>query len=94
VERILADLGVTSPELLRHGAGIDRASYQLILAAVSDPGNQPGSPSAEGFSRSAGAAELVNSMLASGDPRAAALLPPAPARPAAQRESPQLEAGL
>jgi len=37
VERALRGLGVTSPELLRRGAEIDRASEQLILEAVLPP---------------------------------------------------------
>jgi hypothetical protein len=78
VERVLHDLGVTSPEALQRAAAIDRAADELILEAAQAAGPRPASLEGAGLSRSAATAELVNRLLASGDPRAAALLPPSP----------------
>ena len=74
VERTLRDLGITNPELLQRGAVIDRAGERLIIDAAVGLGPRRIRPSATALSRSAGTATLVNHALASGDPRAAALL--------------------
>ena len=82
VERILQDLGVTSTDVLHHAAVIDQAGEQLILDAAQ--ATEPRHPAfgTASLSRSAGTAEIINHMLASGDPRAAAFLHPAPPRAA------------
>jgi hypothetical protein len=104
VERILQDLGVTSTDVLHHAAVIDQAGEQLILdaAQATDPGH-PAVGTAS-LSRSVGTAEIINHLLASGNPRAEVLLrplPPARHQSASQRrqqdhltarESPELEA--
>ena len=79
VERILQDLGVTSTDVLHHAAVIDQAGEQLILdaAQATDP-RQPAFGTAS-LSRSVGTAEIINHLLASGNPRAEVLLlPPLP----------------
>ena len=79
VERILHDLGVTSPAMLERASAIDQLGEQLILDAtqVTDP-QQSGLQGID-LSRSGGSAELINHMLASGNPCAAAILrPPSP----------------
>ncbi len=78
VERILRDLGVTSPDVLHRAAAIDQASEQLILNGAHDTGPRNASTEAIGISRSAGTAELINRILASGNPHAAATLRPPP----------------
>ena len=88
VERTLYDLGVTSPELLQRGTAIDRAGERLIIDAAAGLGPQRVRPSATTLSRSAGTATLVNHALASGDPRAAALLH---GHASAEREPPEAE---
>jgi hypothetical protein len=75
VERILHDLGVTSPAMLLRASGIDQAGEQLILEAAQAAGTQPAGPDSRDLSRSAGTAELINHMLASADPRTAILHP-------------------
>jgi hypothetical protein len=82
VERILHDLGVTSTEVLHHAAVIDQAGEQLILNAAQ--ATEPRHPAfgTGSLSRSAGTAEIINHLLASGNPRAAALLHPPPPRAA------------
>ena len=87
VERTLHYLGVTSPELLRHGADIDRAGERLIIDAAASLEPRRNRPSATTLSRSVGTATLVNHALAA-DPGAAALLR-GPA--SAQREPPEAE---
>jgi hypothetical protein len=88
VERTLRQLGVDHPDVLRRGAEIDQAGSRLIIDAANElvPGRRR--QSAAGLNRSTGAVEVVNHALASGDPRAAALLRP-PARP--EREPPERE---
>jgi len=88
VEVTLRRLGVSRADLLRRGAELDQASSRLIIDAANelDPGQRR--PSAIVLNRSAGAAEVVNHALASGDPRAVALLRQH-ARP--ERESPEPE---
>jgi hypothetical protein len=88
VEDVLHGLGVTSRDLLRRGAQIDRAGEQLIIDAAERRGSQHSRPSAATLSRSAGTAALVNHALASGDPRAAALLH---RQASARREDPEAE---
>ncbi len=56
VERALRGLGVTSPELLRRGAEIDRAGERLIIEAAFKHEPRRGYPSAAMLSRSAGTA--------------------------------------
>jgi hypothetical protein len=74
VEHTLRRLGVSRADFLRRGAELDQASSRLIIDAANelDPGQRR--PSAMVLNRSAGAAEVVNHALASGDPRAPALL--------------------
>jgi len=87
VERTLLDLGVTSADVLQRGAEIDRASAQIIIDAAAGQ-TRDSRRTAPMLSRSAGTAELVNHVLASGDPRAVALL----RRPVSvQREPPEPE---
>jgi len=74
VERTLVDLGVTHPELLRHGAEIDQAGEHLIIRAAAELGPEHKRLDAAVLSRSTGTAALVNHALLSGDPRAASLL--------------------
>lgn len=74
VERALRGLGVTHPGLLAQGTEMDRASERLIIDAATRLEPQRGRPSASMLNRSAGTAALVNHVLASGDPRAVALL--------------------
>jgi len=80
VQRILQDLGVISTSALQRAAAIDQAGEQLILdnaPAADIPGRRSVTPN---LSRSTGTAEVVNHMLASGNPRALAILrPPLPA---------------
>ncbi len=88
VERTLRQLGVDHPDVLRRGAEIDQAGSRLIIDAANElaPGRRR--QSAAVLSRSAGAAQVVNHALASGDLRAAALLR-RPGRP--EREPPEPE---
>jgi hypothetical protein len=74
VERTLRQLAVDRPDVLRRGAEIDRAGSRLIIDAVNEPAPGRRRQSAAVLNRSAGAAEVVNHALASGDPRAAAVL--------------------
>jgi hypothetical protein len=74
VERTLRQLGVDRPDVLRRGAEIDQAGSRLIIDAANELAPQHRPRSAAVLNRSAGAAEVVNHALASGDPRAAALL--------------------
>lgn len=76
VERILHDLGVTSPVMLTRASAIDQLGEQLILGAVDRI--EPGQAGLEAvsLSRSTGYAELINHMLASGRPEAASILRP------------------
>jgi hypothetical protein len=79
IERILQDLGVTSTDVLHHAAAIDQAGEQLIVDAAQaiDPRHPPFG--AAPLNRSVGTAEIINHLLASGNPRATALLrPPSP----------------
>jgi hypothetical protein len=82
VERILQDLGVTSTDVLHRASAIDQAGEQLIVDATRamDPRHPPIDTAIP--SRSTGTAEIINHLLASGNPRAASLLrpPPPPAR--------------
>ena len=87
VERILHDLGVTSPDTLLRASAIDQAGEQLILQAAQAAGARDQRRTTRDLSRSSGTAELINHALASGDPRATNLRPPPPARePAAELE--------
>ena len=89
VERTLHDLGITDPELLQRGAVLDRAGERLVIdAAAAGLGPRRIRLSATALSRSAGTATLVNHALASGDPRAAALLY---GPRSAEREPPEAE---
>jgi hypothetical protein len=84
VERILHDLGVTSPAMLMRAAAIDHLGEQLILDATQDAEPEQASLEAIGLSRSTGPAELINHVLATGNPQAAAILrPPIPPAPRA-----------
>jgi hypothetical protein len=88
VERTLRQFGGDRPDVLRRGAKIDQAGSQLIIDAANELAPRHRPPSAAVLNRSAGAAEVVNHALASGDPRAAALLRH-PAQP--EREPPEPE---
>jgi hypothetical protein len=68
VERILHDLDITSPAMLARASAIDQLGEQLILGAAhaSEPG--PDGFDAFSLSRSTGSAELINHILASGNP--------------------------
>jgi hypothetical protein len=78
VERILQDLGVTNTDVLHRAATIDQAGEQLILdaAEAADP-RRPAFGTASS-SRSIGTAEIINHLLASGNPRAVGLHQPWP----------------
>jgi hypothetical protein len=80
VERILQDLGVIHPTMLARASAIDQLGEELILGAAD--AIEPGQAGLEavGLSTSAGSAELINHMLASGRPEAAAISCP-PSRP-------------
>ena len=79
VERILQDLGVTSTDVLHRAAAIDQAGEQLILDAAQATEPRHPAVGTASLSRSVGTAEIINHMLASGNPRAGALLRPSPA---------------
>src|ERR1022692_1512822 len=83
VERILHDLKITAPDKLQRAAAIDHAAEQLILETACEPDHDRPATTPRDLTRSAGIAEIISHMLASGDPRALALLhPPEPAQPA------------
>src|SRR5262249_33662587 len=65
VERVLQDLGVTSPAMLARASAIDQLGEQLILGAAD--ATEPGQAGLEAvsLSRSTGSAELINHVLAS-----------------------------
>ena len=89
VERILQDLGVTSQSVLLRAAAIDKAGEQIILENGPAAGPRGRRSALADLSRSTGTAELINHMLASGNPRAAAILrPPAPAKAAEAEAEP------
>jgi hypothetical protein len=73
-ERALHELGINEPDLLTRGAEIDRTSERLIIDAATGLGPSGKRPNATALSRSRATAALVNHALASGDPRATALL--------------------
>jgi hypothetical protein len=82
VERILHDLGVTSPDILARASAIDQLGEQLILDAADATELGKAGLEGVGLSRSTGSAELINYMLASGRPEAATILrPPSPTAP-------------
>jgi hypothetical protein len=76
VERALLDLGVTRPDLLRRAADVDHDSERLIVDAAVDRELAGKWPNVVGRNTSVATAALVNNALASGDPRATALLQP------------------
>jgi hypothetical protein len=82
VERILKDLGVRDPDMLLRASAVDQAGDQMILDAANDRlGRYGGSAPYRDLNKSASAAEVINHLLASGDPRAVAILhPPRPSR--------------
>ena len=83
VERILHDLGVTSPDVLLRASAIDQAGEQLILDAAQAFEPRYAGSETVGLSRSVATAELINHVLASASPSAAAILrPPPPPRTA------------
>ena len=88
IEDSLYRLGVTSPELLRRGADIDRAGERLIIeaAAEHERRDEPSSVAMPG--RSAGTAPSGNHVRTSGEPRASA---PPSRRASLQREPPEAE---
>jgi hypothetical protein len=86
VERILHDLGITTPDVLQRATAIDHATEQLLLETAHEPGpTRPGAYRID-LSRSASTAEIITHMLASGDPRAAVLLRAPEPRRSAQAE--------
>jgi hypothetical protein len=70
----MRDLGITSPWLVQRAVALDRASEQLILDAAAEPGTGYDGTPAETLGQSASTAAVVRHILASGEPRAAALL--------------------
>jgi hypothetical protein len=72
IEDSLHKLGVTSADLLRRGADIDRAGERLVIEAAAGYEPRGGPPSAARLSRSAGTAALGAHTPVFGDPRAAA----------------------
>jgi hypothetical protein len=74
VERILHDLGITSPAMLARASAIDQLGEQLIISAAdaTEPGHE--GFEAPGLSRSTGSAELINHILSSGRPEATTIL--------------------
>jgi hypothetical protein len=93
VESTLLDLGVTRTEVLRRGAELDQASAQLIIDAAGELTPAETRPNATRLRRAPGTGRLVNHVLASGDPRAAALArrPEVPARRPPERQPPEPE---
>jgi hypothetical protein len=87
VERTLRDLGVTSQSVLLRAAAIDQAGEQIILDNAPAAGPRRRHADTADLSRSTGTAELINHMLASGDPRAAAVLGPAAPAKAGEAEA-------
>jgi len=81
----LHDLGVTNPDALLHASAIGQAGEQLILEKAQGRELPPEGFPAGGLSRSVGTAEVINHMLASGDPHAAAILRPRRHAPVAGR---------
>ena len=81
VERILHDLGVTSPVILGQASAIDQLGEQLILDAAATNEPVQGAFGAIGLSRSTGSAELINHMLASSNPHIAGLPSLSPSAP-------------
>jgi len=88
VERTLLDLGVTRPDLLRRATDLDHDSERLIMDAAVDRELAGQWPHAVERPTSPATAALINHALASGDPRATALLQPY----LQERESPEAEA--
>jgi hypothetical protein len=88
VERTLLDLGVTRPDLLRRAAELDRDSERLIVDAAVDRDLAGKWPHAVERHTSTATAALIDHALASGDPRATALLQPY----LREREPPEAEA--
>jgi len=86
VEHILHDLGVTAPETLQRAATLDHATEQLILQAAHEQSMRDPAAAPPDLSRSASTAEIISHLLASGDPRATALLHQPEPRPSAQAE--------
>jgi hypothetical protein len=88
MESILRDLDVRRPDLLRRAAAIDRASEQLIAAAVAERSPRRGRLTAQAQRKSAATAELLKYALASGDHHVIEFLREPPQR---QPESPEAE---
>jgi hypothetical protein len=86
VERTLLGLGVNRPDLLQRGAAIDRAGERLIIDAAAELEPSHWRPATAALNRSTATVALINHALASGDPRATALL-----RSPEQREPEQAE---
>jgi hypothetical protein len=76
VERVLLDLGVTRPDLLRRAADLDRDSERLIVDAAVDRELAGKWPDVGERHTSAATTALIDHALASGDPRATVLLQP------------------
>jgi hypothetical protein len=93
VESTLLDLGVTRTDVLRRGAELDQASARLIIDAAGELNPPQRRPKATMLKRAPGTERLVNHVLASGDPRAAALArrPGPPDRQLLGREPPERE---
>jgi hypothetical protein len=73
LERTLRRLGVDQPDLIARGAELDRAAERLLVDAGNlEPARKR--PAATALNQSTATAALVNHALASGDPRATALL--------------------
>ena len=89
VERTLLDIGVTRPDLLRRATELDHDSERLIVDAAVDRELAGKWPDVVERNTSATTAALVDHALASGDPRATALLRQPYLR---RREPPEAEA--
>jgi hypothetical protein len=88
IEDSLHKLGVTSLDLLRRGAEIDRAGERLIIEAAAEHEPGDGQPRVARRRRSAGTVPLGTHVRASGDPRSAALQG---RRASLQRDPPEAE---
>ena len=85
LQQALLGLGITSPSLLARGADLDQASQRLLIEAADELPPTHQRPSAATLNATAGTAALLNHALASGNPKAARLLPARPGRTARTR---------
>jgi hypothetical protein len=90
VENVLHRLGITTPDLLRRAADIDRASEQLIIEAAGHGGTRHKPASRVTPDRSASNPTRAHDAHTPSDPRAAIL----PHDPASGHQPPEAEAEL